>query len=63
MSRKEVKMTGSIGIHFSNSGSKKFPKTFGAIFLKQAISEPLVGNTYLYITYICLRNTLYKALY
>lgn len=41
MSRKEIKMTGTIGIHFSNSGLKKFPKTFRAIFLKQAISEPL----------------------
>ena len=58
MSRKEVKMTGSIGIHFSNSGLKKLPKTFGAIFLKQVQGpvqgfRTLVGNTYLYITYIC----------
>ena len=39
-------MTGSIGIHFSNSGLKKLPKTFGVIFLYQLQAlTTFVANT------------------
>ena len=51
-------MTGSIGIHSSNSGLNKSFKTFSVIFVKQVQGlRNFEANTYLYITYICLGNT------